>query len=332
MSKEKSYYEILGVEKNASQEDIKKKYRSLALKLHPDRMVGKSDLEKKDAEKKFQEITNAYEVLSNEKTRRNYDSERDGFAGFGSGYGDSFEDIFSSFFSSNSGKRKSASKRDDAPRKGEDVLYGISVSFEDFILGAKKQLTEDFLKACPGCAQTGANSPEDVRTCSACDGKGEVDVIRRSLFGNIETRSVCPTCKGKGKIISKKCSVCRGTNFVNEKRTFEIEIPRGLKPGQKIIKKAAGNDGLHGVGKGDIYIEIDIKNHPYFVLKGIDIHVELPISFISAILGGSVKLVTVEGIQEIEIPSCSQVGDHLIIKNKGAYTRVNSETRGDLYV
>lgn len=335
MAREKSYYEILGVEKNASQDDIKKKYRFLALKLHPDRMVGKSDSEKKDAEKKFQEISNAYKVLSDENTRRKYDSETEGFTGFRSaagGFGESFEDIFESFFSGGSGRNKSSSKKDNVSQKGEDILYSISISFKEFILGAKKEFTSNFLKACPKCAQTGANSEADIKTCSTCNGRGEVDVIRRSLFGNIETRSTCSSCKGKGKIISKKCSVCKATNFISEKQNFELEIPKGLKPGERIVKRGVGNDGFLNSEKGDVYFEVNIQSHNYFSLKGSDIHVELPISFIDAILGSRVKLITVEGLEEIEIPSCSQFNDHLVIKNKGAYTGINSQARGNFYV
>lgn len=335
MARERSYYEILGLEKNTSQEDIKKKYRSLALRFHPDRMVGKPESEKKEAEKKFQEITNAYETLSNEKSREKYDSEREGFSGFGNseGFGDSFEDIFESFFAGTSSRSKRSSKSDaDSPRRGEDILFSISVSFKEFVFGTEKSFSLDFLKSCPKCSQTGVDSESDVRTCYSCNGKGFIGIIRRSLFGNIETKSSCPTCKGKGKIISKKCSLCKATKFINEKRTFKIEIPRGIKSGERIVKKSFGNDGIYSSEKGDVYFEINVENHNYFSIKGNDIHVNLPVSFIDMILGDIVKVITVEGLEEVKIPQCSQFGDHVIVRNKGLYTKVNGQTRGDFYV
>jgi molecular chaperone DnaJ len=338
MARERSYYEILGLERNASQEDIKKKYRSLALKFHPDRMVGKPEAEKKETEKKFQEITNAYETLSNEKSRKKYDSEREGFTGFGfdgnsEGFGDSFENIFESFFTGTSSRNRHFSKSDvDSPRKGEDILFSISVSFKEFVLGTEKSFNLDFLKACPKCSQTGADSESDIRTCYSCNGKGFIEVIRRSLFGNIETKTSCPTCKGKGKIISKKCSLCKATKFVNEKRIFKIEIPRGIKPGERIVKKSSGNDGIYSSEKGDVHFEVNVKNHSYFSIKGNDIHINLPVSFINMIIGDIIKVITVEGLEEIKIPQCSQFGDHVIIRNKGLYTKVNGQTRGDFYV
>ncbi len=337
----KDYYEILGVAKNASAEDIKKKYRSLALKMHPDRLVKKSDLEKKEIEKRFQEITNAYETLSNEKTRRQYDNEsRGGFtSGFGGGFegfssaGDEssvFQEIFENFFQS--GRRASSTTRANTPRRGEDILISVVLPFRKAVNGTEITREIDFLYACPACKQTGAYSKDHIKTCSTCNGSGSVENIQRSFYGSIRTSTVCSTCKGSGKIISKKCDLCRGKNFVTRSRTVDIKIPRGLQVGQRLRIPSGGNDGLYSSEKGDIFIEFEIEENSYFKKKNNDIHVQLPISFLDAIVGNTVKVVTIEGVEELKVPRGSQFGDCVVLRNKGFYTGVSRENRGDFYV
>ncbi|WNE41863.1 MAG: Chaperone protein DnaJ [Mycoplasmataceae bacterium] len=333
----KDYYEILGVSKDASQEEIKKKYRTLALKMHPDRLVGKPESERKEIEKRFQEITNAYEVLSNENSRKKYDLESrggsfDGFGGFG-GDASSFEDIFESFFWGGGRETSSSKKRDsNSPKKGEDILLNVSISFKESVLGVDKKFKIDLLISCSKCSQTGAYSNEYIKNCSPCNGKGVVDVVQRSLFGNIRTQSICSHCQGLGKIISKKCDLCKGSKFTNQQKIIDVKIPKGIKSGQRLRMSSSGNDGLYGAPKGDIFVDIKVKDHKYFQRKGNDIHIQLPISFIDSILGGTVKVITVEGVEDIKIPQGSQFGESVVLKNRGFYSDINSKSRGDFYI
>lgn len=329
----RDYYEILGVGKDASQEEIKKKYRSLALKMHPDRLVGKSQSEKKEAEKKFQEITNAYETLSNEDSRKKYDLESSGFGGF-DGFGNSgsspFEDIFDNFFW---GGEKTRAKNDsNSPRRGEDILINITISFKELVLGVEKVFDIDLLKSCPKCLQSGAYSNEHIKTCHSCNGRGFVDIVQRSIFGNVRTQSNCNICKGRGKIISKKCDICRGNKFITKQETIKAKIPKGIKPGQRLRMRSLGNDGLYTSERGDIFIEVKVKEHKYFQRKNNDINVTLPISFIDSILGNSVKVLTVEGIENVDIPRGSQFGDILTLKNRGFYFDIGRQNRGDFKI
>lgn len=330
----KNLYELLGVDKNASQEEIKKKYRSLALKMHPDRLSGKSVDERKSIEAKFQEITNAYETLSDPQKRNKYDLESRGFSGSSSfeGFGENssvFEEIFNDFFW---GKEKPTKRDPNSSRRGEDILLSVTISFKEFVLGIERKVRIELLKACPRCLQSGAYSKEHIKICQSCNGKGSIDVFQRSIFGNIRTKSNCSSCKGLGKIISKKCDLCKGNKFVNEQEIIDIKIPRGIKIGQRLRMRSLGNDGLYTSEKGDIFVEIKVKDHKYFQRKNNDIHVNLPISFIDSILGNTVKVITVEGIENVKVPQGSQFGDNIILKNKGFYTEIGKQNRGDFYI
>ncbi|CAI2167682.1 18445_t:CDS:2 [Funneliformis geosporum] len=276
----KRYYEILGVSEDASESEIKKAYRNLAKQYHPDKNLGN-----KEGEEKMKEINEAYEVLSDPQKRQNYDlygSDRSSAQGFDtSGF---------------SGRTA-----------GSDVLINISLTFKESVFGTKKKISLNLKKACQVCRQTGAYSPNDIQECSACQGRGIVNSVQRTLLGTIRTQL----------------------------KTIPFVIPSGIRQGEKLRYRGIGNDGWHGGEKGDIYVVIKVEENPYFQRKGDDIHVNLPISFLDAILGGKVKVITLEEdekIKEIEIPPGSQNGDLLVLKGYGCFLGINKTARGNLYI
>lgn len=343
----KSYYEILGVSENASQKEIKEKYRQYALKMHPDRLIDKPKEEVEKIQKQFQEITNAYQTLSDENERKKYDYQRkasssfgfDGFSGgqqyggFGGSADIDLEDIFESFFGGSTRSRNWSSgsyNRSSSVKSGSlEVL--LTISFKDLVLGSKKNFTLDLNKSCSACSQTGAFSDEYIKLCLSCNGRGFVESIRKTFLGSIKTQSECKYCRGSGKIITKKCAKCNGSRILRVKEEFEIKIPRGIKPGQRITLKARGNDEI-GKARGDLVIEINLKNHSLFKRKDNEIHCSVPVSFFDAILGNKIKVPTIEGVQEVDIPKNSQFGDFIVLKSKGFYVALNSDKRGDFYV
>lgn len=346
MSTKKDYYDVLGIKKTASENEIKTAYRKLALKWHPDRWVNSSGEEKKKAEEQMKEVNQAYGVLSDKKKRQNYDrygseqpfsqQSRGGFEGFNSGASASFfEDILDSFgFGNERGFRqtKTQTNQEVEPRPGQDLNFSIPLTFRESVLGTKKKISFEVERACLDCKQSGARSPTDIIECSNCRGQGIVNVIQRTIFGTVRTQTTCSNCRGQGKIIKKKCERCEGQKFIIQKETMEINIPRGIQPDQKIRYQGVGNDGLYHEKKGDIYITIKVRENSYFQRKGNDIHVSLPISFLDAILGKEVDLITVEGIEKISVPTGTQISDYFILPNRGCYLGINKSSRGDFYI
>jgi len=344
---EKNYYKILGVSEDASEAEIKKAYRKLALKYHPDKNPGN-----KEAGEKMKEINQAYEVLSDSKKRQNYDRygsenpargfDTSGFSGGGRA-NDFFEDIMKSFFGADDrySNQRTQSRDKSWPQAGIDISINVALTFKESVFGAKKNVTLNLQKVCTNCRQSGAHSPSDIQECSSCQGTGTVNAIQRTVLGTIRTQVTCSRCQGEGRKIKKKCEKCKGTKFISKPETIPFVIPIGVKSGERLRYKGIGNDGWYGGERGDIYIIIKVKENPYFQRKGNDIHVNLPISFLDAILGGKVKVITLEtkvengivkGLQEIEIPAGSQHGQCIILPGKGCYTGTSKVGQGDFYI
>lgn len=336
----KNYYEILGVSKTATADELKSAYRKLAKQYHPDLYTTKSDAEKKNAEEKFKEINHAYDVLSDEQKRAAYDTYGDengpqagagGFGGFGGAGGFGFEDIFSTIFNGFGGGPTSRSQRSNAPRRGQDILVGVNITFEEAAFGVQKTVNIKRVENCPHCDGTGAKDAKAFKVCTQCHGSGRVTVTQRTPFGQISTESVCPTCKGSGKIITEKCAHCSGHGRTEYAREVKVNIPAGIDAGQRITYRGEGHGGINGGEKGSLVVEISVAPHKLFTRNGFDIHLELPISFADAALGCSVAIPTLYGKHDLKIPEGTQSGATLKVKNMGI-KKLRGGDKGDMYV
>ena len=334
MADKRDYYEVLGVNKKASKDDIKSAYRKLAKKYHPDN-------KETGDEAKFKEIQEAYDILYDDQKRSAYDQfghaafeqaggnpganpfQGSGFSGFGADLGD----IFNSFFGG--GRRRDVNPT--APKRGEDVIQRIKIDFMDAINGKDVELTIEVDEKCPTCGGTGAKTPNDVQICSQCQGRGYVSVKRASLFGAIMSQETCPSCNGRGKTIKNKCSDCNGKGYIHKRKTIKIHIPAGIKNGQQIISRGNGERGLNGGPNGDLYIEILVKEHNYFVREGNDIKLVVPLDFADACLGTKIDIPTVYGDVTLTVPAGSQPGSVLRMKGCGVKD-LRTGKPGDQYV
>ncbi|RME55401.1 molecular chaperone DnaJ [Candidatus Woesearchaeota archaeon] len=320
----KDYYEILGVDKNASKEEIKKAYKRLAKKYHPD-----LNKETGSAEK-FKEINEAYSVLSDDHKRANYDrfgSAEENFSGFQSsgfeGFGeDIFSDIFENFFGSSPFGRKRKQQE-----RGRDITYTIEIDFEDAVFGAKKEISFEKYVKCEDCDGTGSEDGK-MHKCSECHGTGQVYQQFRTPFGIIRQSVSCPACKGKGKVIKNKCKTCHGTGRVKQYKTIKVNIPPGVESGTTLRIVNEGEAGKNGGLPGHLYIEILVRPHKEFKREGNDIHINLPISFAQAALGDVVEVPTLEGKVKMKIPSGTQSHTIFRLKGKGV-PYLHSSGRGD---
>lgn len=328
MADKRDYYEVLGIPKNATDDDIKKAYRSLAKKYHPD--INKDA----DAPEKFKEINEAYEVLIDPQKRQTYDqfgfSGMDGFGqGFG-GFSSSFDDmdlgdIFSSIFGdSDPFGRRSSSRRSQAPRKGEDRYMRVRVNFMNACFGKTESLSIDVDEVCPHCGGTGADSPSDIETCHTCGGSGYTTHAQRTAFGVFQTQGVCPDCRGTGKKIKKVCRECAGRGFTTKKSTFDLNIPAGIETGQKLRIPEKGELGINGGPNGDLIIVVEVLSHDQFERVGKNIYLDIPVSAIDATIGTTVTVPTIHGDVSMKIPAGTQEGTQLRLKGKGA-----PDTRGN---
>ena len=338
MATKRDYYEVLGVSKSASDDEIKKAYRSLAKKYHPD--INKEE----GAEARFKEIGEAYSVLSDAQKRAAYDryghSAVDGSApgagGFNGGFqgGFGFEDIdlgdiFGSFFGG--GARGRGSQTSSSPRQGADRYIQLNIDFLDSIFGKKVTIPFTYDEVCSSCNGTGAKSSSDFITCPTCNGRGRIVTEQRTILGIMRNETTCNQCKGKGKVVKEKCSTCNGSGYNKKKTDLEITVPAGISSGQQLRVAGKGEKGLNGGPNGDLYIEIQVKKHDVFERRGRDIYVELEISSLDAILGTKIEVPTVYGNVELTIPEGSQYGDILKLKGKGVKD-VRSSSTGDQYV
>lgn len=339
MAVKKDYYEVLEVDKNASEEEIKRAYRRLAKKYHPDLNQGD-----KEAEAKFKEINEAYEVLSDKEKRAKYDqfghSAFDpngfgggGFGGFGDftgGFGD-IGDIFETFFGGGGfGFSTSSSRKKSGPRRGSDLKYELEIEFEEAAFGVKKEINVTRNETCPNCKGSGAKDGSGIETCRTCGGTGEVRHIQNSPLGRIVNVRTCESCHGEGKIIKNPCSTCLGRGIVKKSRKITIDIPAGVDEGSILTLRGEGEPGQKGGPNGDLYVYLKVKPHKIFKRDGSDLFCEIPISFARAALGGTISIPTLEGNVDYALEEGTQTGTTFKLRGKGVKS-LKRNTKGDLY-
>lgn len=330
MSK-RDYYEVLGVSRDASQEEIKKAYRKLARKYHPD--VNKEP----DAEEKFKEVKEAYEVLSDEQKRANYDrfghadpGQTFGGGGFG-GFGDAadfggFGDIFDMFFGGGTTRRNP-----NAPKRGADLQYTLQVEFKEAVFGTETDLRIPRTETCDHCRGTGAKPGTKPETCSVCHGTGQQEFVQNTAFGRIVNRRTCSACGGQGKMIRERCANCHGTGRVKKTRTIHVRIPAGVDDGAQLRVAGEGEAGLHGGPPGDLYVIIRVKPHEFFEREGDDIYCEVPLTFTQAALGDEIEVPTLTERVKLRIPPGTQTGTYFRLKGKGV-PHLRGGGQGDQHV
>ena len=337
MAGKKDVYETLGINKNASADEIKQAYRKMAKKYHPDLN------HEPGADEKFKEVQEAYDILSDSNKKALYDQygwagldpqanggcNGAGAGGFpGGGMEFDLGDIFSQFFGGG-GTRSRASNV--GPSRGEDVYSQLRISFMESVKGVIKTIPLTYYKLCSNCHGSGANSPRDYENCSRCGGSGRVRVIQESFFGRTATERACPDCGGSGKKIRVRCNQCGGSGYERVKENYELRVPQGIGSGRQLRLQGKGQPGRLGGECGDLYIEIIVETSTTFKREGNNVHIELPISPIDAILGATVEVPTVYGIEKITIPAGAQTGDTIKIRNRG-FKNVMSDAYGDQIV
>lgn len=341
MAQKRDYYEVLGVSKTATDEELKKAYRRLAKKYHPDANLDN----KEEAEKNFKEVNEAYEVLSDSQKRRMYDQfGHDGPAGFGGGnpgggyysYSSSgfsgFEDfdlgdIFSSIFGG--GSARGARRGNNGPIKGADLRYNMEISFEESFLGVEKEITINREETCVTCSGNGAKPGTSAETCKVCGGSGQVRHVQNTILGQMQTTKTCSNCHGSGKVIKEVCDNCKGKGTIRKTARIKVKIPAGIDNDQTIVLRGEGEPGTRGGAKGDLYIVVRIKKHSIYTRKGTTVYCNVPITFTQATLGAELEIPMVNGTKEkYKIPEGTQTGTSFTIKNKG-FKNINNNFQGD---
>ncbi len=327
----RDFYEVLGIAKGASDTEIKKAYRKAAMKYHPDKFSGANESEKKEAEDKFKEINEAYQILSDENKRAQYDrfghaafengggAGAGGFGGFSGGFED-LGDIFGSFFGGNGGFGGFGgfgNSRQRGPEAGEDLRYNLELTLEEAAKGVEKTLKYKRTGTCKTCHGTGAQEGSKMNKCSKCNGTGTIHVTQRTVFGNFQTAQECDVCHGKGEIPEKKCKKCHGTGIDTETVEKTIKIPAGIDDGQKLRLSGMGNASTEGGPNGDLYVYITVKQHPFFERNGVDIICNVPITFAQAALGGDIEIPTLNGKKTIKVPAGTQNDKMFRLKGEG---------------
>ena len=329
----RDYYEVLGLAKGASDDEIKKSYRRLAKQYHPDMNPGNEE-----AEKKFKEVNEAYSVLSDADKRQKYDqfghaafdpASGGAYGGFDGGFGGfdmgDFGSIFENIFSGGG----FSSQRRNGPSRGDDIEMRISISFEEAAFGCKKEISFNKIDKCSKCNGSGAAEGSTVETCSTCRGSGQVRTTQRTILGMMQSTGPCPTCNGSGKIIKKPCEACRGNGSLRVKKKLEVSIPAGIDDGQSIVLRGQGHEGKHGGGAGDLYLVVAVGKHEIFTRNGTNIFCDVPITFSEAALGGDITVPTLLGDTTYKIPEGTQTGTRFTMRGKGL-SAINSRAVGDL--
>jgi len=332
----RDYYEVLGVSKTASGDEIKKAYRALAKKYHPDMNPGD-----KEAEVKFKEANEAYEVLSDEDKRAKYDQfghaafdpsmgGGSGFGGFG-GFGGAdfdFGDIFSSFFGGGGSTRSTR----NTPIDGDDVLVRITIDFNEAVFGCKKEISFSRIEGCPECGATGAEKGTKPETCATCKGTGRVTVQQQTMLGYMQTQRACSACRGTGKIIKTPCKNCNGKAYVKVNKKLEVSIPAGIDSHQRIVLRSQGSAGRNGGVAGDLVIEVRVKEDKIFTRSGNNVYCDIPISFTEAALGAEIDIPTLGGkVEKYTIPEGTQTGTSFTLRGKGI-ADINTKRKGDVVI
>lgn len=335
MADKRDYYEVLGVDRNADDAALKKAYRQLAKKYHPDMNPGD-----KEAEAKFKEATEAYGVLSDPDKRRQYDQfghaafengggGAGGFGGFdfSGDMGDIFGDIFGDLFGGG-GRRRA----NNGPMKGANLRAAVNIMFQEAITGCEKELEITLKDPCTKCNGTGAKPGTSPETCPKCNGSGQVVMTQQSMFGMVRNVTVCPDCQGTGKIIREKCPDCRGTGFTSSRKKIQVSVPAGIDDGQSIRIRDKGEPGTNGGPRGDLLVEVRVARHAIFQREDMNIFSTADISFAQAALGGTIRIPTVDGDVEYEVKPGTQPNTRIRLKGKGVPSLRNRNVRGDHYV
>ena len=329
----RDYYEVLGVSKSATDDEIKKAYRQVAKKYHPDMNPGD-----KEAEAKFKEASEAYAILSDADKRRQYDQfghaafeqgggGAGGFDFSGMDMGDIFGDLFGDLFGGGRSRRSS-----NGPQKGANVRTGIRITFNEAVFGTQKELDLNLKEKCDTCGGSGAKPGTQSETCTKCGGKGQVAYTQQSLFGMVRNVQTCPDCRGTGKIIKEKCSDCYGNGYVTRRKKIQVTVPAGIDHGQSIRIRGKGEPGTNGGEQGDLLVEVAVSAHPIFQRQDYDIYSTAPMSFTQAALGGDVRISTVDGDVLYTVKPGTQTDTKVRLRGKGVPTLRNKEIRGDHYV
>lgn len=329
----RDYYEVLGVDRNADASAIKKAYRSLAKKFHPDANPGDTE-----AEKKFKEASEAYAVLSDDEKRRQYDqfghaafeSGAGGAGGFdfsGMDMGDIFGDIFGDLFGGGSRRRAN-----NGPMQGANLRAVVRITFEEAVFGCEKELDITLKEECATCHATGAKPGTSPETCKKCGGKGKVMYTQQSLFGMMQNVQTCPECNGSGKVVKEKCPDCHGQGYVSRRKKIQVSIPAGIDDGQSVRIRGKGEPGVNGGPRGDLLVQVAISRHPIFQRRDMDIYSTAPLTFAQAALGAEVRISTIDGDVLYEVKPGTQTDTQIRLRGKGVPSLRNKNVRGDQYV
>ena len=336
MAEKRDYYEVLGLSKGADDAAIKKAYRTLAKKYHPDMNPGDAE-----AEAKFKEINEAYAVLSDADKKAQYDQfghaafdptagGGGGYGGFGGGFGDfgDLGDLFGSFFGGGFGG--SSAQRRNAPTRGEDIGARVTVTFEEAAFGVKKDVSYHRIQKCSDCGGSGAAKGTKAESCTACGGSGQRRITQRIGGMAFQSTTTCDACRGTGKIIKTPCSGCKGTGYVKVNKKLSVNIPAGIDDGERIALRSQGCDGRNGGPAGDLIITVSVKKHAFFERDGYNLYCEIPLTVAEATLGAEIDVPTLEGNQKFTVPEATQPGTRFTLRQKGIPYINNANRRGDL--
>lgn len=333
----RDYYEVLGVSKDADEATLKKAYRKVAKKYHPDMNPGD-----KEAEQKFKEASEAYAILSDPEKRRQYDqfghAAFEGGAGGAGGFGGfdfsgaDFSDIFGDIFGDLFGGGRRSCRANQGPMKGMNIRKSVRITFEEAVFGCEKEIDVVLKDPCPKCNGTGAKPGTSPQTCPKCGGKGQVVYTQQSFFGTVQNVQTCPDCHGSGQIIKDKCPDCGGTGYISSKKKIAVTIPAGIDNGQSVRIREKGEPGVNGGPRGDLLVEVAVSRHPIFMRQDMNIFSTVPISFAQAALGGDIRIKTVDGDVVYNVKAGTKTDTKVRLRGKGVPSVRNSQVRGDHYV